>query len=419
VIRWVYPAHHMSIATHGHIIGRDPSCHTVLEGGEVSRRHVEIVCSGALPVLRDLDSRNGLFVNGLRVPEQRVGPQDIVRVGEWLGVVVEGANEQLDDDQLHELVPGWFASAGILRAVAPLRRAVQAALPIVVQGETGAGKEGIARAAHVFSGRPGPFLAIDCGALPEHLVEGQLFGYRKGAFTGADRPYPGLFRAADGGTLFLDEVLNLTAPLQAKLLRVLEQREVLPLGESRPVPIDVRVVCAAQESLAQAADDGRLRKDLLARLDGFTFVLTPLRGRKEDIVALFRQLLAEHGNPLDVEPRFIESLLLYDWPLNVRELVLTARRLLALAVERPWSRQSLPARIQRSPTSERAVEVQVTPRTRAPTDDADAFEALVASLREHEGNLTHAVAALGMTRSRAYRLFAAHPEQAAAARKSL
>jgi transcriptional regulator with PAS, ATPase and Fis domain len=409
----------LSIVIDGHVIGRDPSCQTVLEGTEVSRRHVEIVCSGPLPLLRDLDSRNGSFVNGQRVREQLVGPQDIVRVGEWLGVVVEGANEELDDDQLHELVPGWFASAGMLRAVEPLRRAVQAALPIVVQGETGAGKEGIARAAHVFSGRPGPFLAIDCGALPEHLVEGQLFGYRKGAFTGADRAYPGLFRAADGGTLFLDEILNLTASLQAKLLRVLEQREVLPLGESRPVPIDVRVVCAAQESLTQAADDGRLRKDLLARLDGFTFALTPLRGRKEDIVPLFRRLLAEHGSPLDVEPRFIEGLLSYDWPLNVRELVLAARRLIALAVERPWTRHSLPARMQQPPTSQRVNAAPATQRTRAPTDDAEAFEVLVASLREHEGNLTHAVAALGMTRARAYRLFAAHPEQAAAARKSL
>jgi transcriptional regulator with PAS, ATPase and Fis domain len=285
-------------------------------------------------------------------------------------------------------------------------------LPIVVEGETGAGKEGMARAIHSWSGRTGAFVAVNCGAVPAAMAEGELFGYRKGAFTGADRSSAGFFRAADRGTLFLDEVLDLPLAIQTKLLRVLEQREVQPLGESHPVPVDVRIVCATQEPLSRAVADRRFRADLLARLDGLTVALPPLRKRREDVAPLFLLLWAKEtgGPPPMLDPKLVEALLLYDWPLNVRELVLLVRRLVAIyGSESTLKRASLPERMLAKPETASAPRPPSTP-ARAATSDAAAFEQLVSALRDHAGNVTRAAAALGITRSRAYRLLEARPE---------
>ena len=151
---------------------------------------------------------------------------------------------------------------------------------------------GRSRAIHAWSGRPGPFVAVNCAALPETLAEAELFGYRRGAFTGADKASAGYFRSAEGGTLLLDEVSDLPLPLQAKLLRVLEQREVHPLGETRPVPIDVRIVVAGQVPLLEAARAGRFRADLVGRLDGLTVRLPPLRDRRRTSRRCFRSFCA-------------------------------------------------------------------------------------------------------------------------------
>src|SRR5262249_14740392 len=152
----------------------------------------------------------------------------------------------------HEVAPGLWGGAALEAAMEPLRRAAASDLPVVLEGETGTGKEVVARTLHGWSGRPGQMLAVNCAALPEGLAEAELFGYRRGAFTGADRASPGFFRSAESGTLLLDEVSDLPLPIQAKLLRVLEQREVQPLGEVRPLPVDVRLVVAGQQSLAKA-----------------------------------------------------------------------------------------------------------------------------------------------------------------------
>ena len=213
-----------------------------------------------------------------------------------------------------------------------MRTAAASDLPIVLEGETGTGKELAARALHRWSGRSGPLSAVNCAALPEGLAEGELFGYRRGAFTGADRASAGFFRGAQGGTLLLDEVSDLPLALQAKLLRVLEEREVQPLGEIHPVPIDVRVVVAGQQPLIEAVRAGRFRADLLARLDGLTVRLPPLRKRREDVLPLFSRLLEEigQGRVPAMESDFAERLCMHDWPFNVRELVLLAKRLVTL-----------------------------------------------------------------------------------------
>ena len=410
-IQWVFPAPRTTPLLDQIVFGRDASATERLPGHEASRRHAEVGRAGPLPALRDLESRNGTWVNGQRISESPVGPGDVVRIGEWVGVVRELPEDGSPLD-LRDLGTRWYGGATMARAIGPAQRVATTDLPIVIQGETGVGKEGMAQAIHRWSERPGPFVAVNCGAIPPAMAEGELFGYRKGAFTGADRSNLGFFRAADGGTLFLDEVLELSPAVQAKLLRALEQREVQPLGETRPVPVNLRVVCATQEPLSRAVAERRFRADLLARLDGLTVVLPPLRMRREDIAPLFLILWASHagGSPPTLDPKLVETLLLYDWPLNVRELVLLARRLAAVHNNESTLKKSmLPDRMLGSVSAASAPPQPSTP-ARASTSDSVAFDHLVVALREHGGNITQAAAALGISRSRAYRLLEARPE---------
>ncbi len=298
----------------------------------------------------------------------------------------------------------------------PARRASTTGLPVVLEGETGTGKEGAARAIHAWSHRRGPFVAVNCAAIPPPMAEGELFGYRKGAFTGADRTTPGFFRSAHGGTLFLDEILELTPGVQAKLLRALGMANasvLLPSASRPPSLVDVRVVSASQESLRIAVAHKRFRSDLLARLDGLTVILLPLRARREDIAPLFRLLVAKEGGgrPPTIDSKLIECLLLYDWPLNVRELVLLVRRLKALHGTEPvLKRGMLPDRMTDGLALGSTPPPMPGPPQRGSTADESAFEQLVTALRAVRGNVSHAAAALGISRARAYRLLEGRPE---------
>jgi transcriptional regulator of acetoin/glycerol metabolism len=421
-VLWVHPQRvSMSLASRQMVVGRDDDCDTVLTGTELSRRHAEFRVDGPLVAVRDLASRNGVYVNGERITDAPLLSGDVIRCGEWIGVVV---SEPADAPPFAEITPGWWGGAKLAAAVQPLRH-VQGELPVIVQGETGTGKEGSAHAVHLWSGRKGPFVALNCAALPAELAEAELFGYRKGAFTGANQTSLGLFRAAEGGTLFLDEILELPVPLQAKLLRVLEDRKVRSLGETRDVAIDVRVVAATQESLADAVAMRRFRADLHARLDGLTVVLPPLRDRREDVVPLFLELLRAHtgGRPPAVEPKLVEALCLYDWPLNVRELALLARRLLSLNGHESVLRKAhLPermiGRVAADGSGDAAGDASGPARATAPgdkrarraTDDQSEFEALIEALRRAEGSVGKAASLVGISRARAYRLIAAHPD---------
>ena len=356
----------------------------------------------------DLGSRNGVQINGRRVSAATLRKGDVVRLGGWLGVVTDAPGAW------KEIAPGLFGGAALQSVLAPLQRAAASDLPIILEGETGTGKEVVTRGVHAWSGRSGPLVAVNCAALPEALAEGELFGYRRGAFTGADKPSPGFFRSAEGGTLLLDEVTDLSLPLQAKLLRVLEEHEVQPLGEPRPIPIDVRVVVAGQQSLMEAARQGRFRPDLLARLDGITVRLPPLRSRREDVSPLFSHFLGElaPGCAPAIEIDFVERLCLHDWPFNVRELLLLARRLMVLhGGESTWRASYLPERIG-DPSAPRAVDAALArPLPGPPVFAVKAgpmepveLPALVAALRASGGNVARAAAMLGITRQRAYRL---------------
>jgi transcriptional regulator with PAS, ATPase and Fis domain len=398
-----------------------------LPGKETSRHHAEIRREGPLHILKDLNSRNGVFLDGAQIQEAPLMPDQVVRLGEWIGVVISVSPDVTEPEPIFDLLFTNLAGGPVLRPILDeARLAAPSSLPTVILGETGTGKEGLSRAMHEWSGRQGPFVAVNCATLVPTLAESELFGYRKGAFTGAERASSGHFRAAQGGTLLLDEVADLPEPVQAKLLRVIEQREILPLGESSPVPIDVRILAATQIPLSKLVAERHFRADLCARLDGLTIRLPPLRDRKQEIPFLFSHLLRMHSGsrPPEVEPRLLERLCLYDWPFNVRELDLLVRRLLVLHGQASVLRRSFlpeqilnrPASAAKAPTGSfpppsvggapTSPPAQNTPKYHRARRDRDLSE-LGEALRAHHGSVARAAAAVGISRQRAYRLMEA------------
>jgi two-component system nitrogen regulation response regulator GlnG len=230
-------------------------------------------------------------------------------------------------------------SRGIESVIQQVAQVARSNFTVLIQGETGTGKELVARAIHNQSPRRDkPFVAVDCGAIPETLVESELFGYEKGAFTGAVRRKDGRFQAAGSGTVFLDEVGNLPLPTQAKLLRALEERQVTPLGATRPVPVDARIIAASNVDLEDASRAGRFRPDLYYRLNEFGISLPPLRSRREDIAHLASRFLDEVSMELrrpvhGITGEAMELLRLHDWPGNVRELKNVIRKAALLATD--------------------------------------------------------------------------------------
>jgi transcriptional regulator with GAF, ATPase, and Fis domain len=289
----------------------------------MSREHVHIIKRRQDWYAEDAGSRNGTRLDGTLLTDRtKLEPGSVIRAGDSLFVfVVRDQEPTLGDDP--DII-GWSDGAvrlrGTLAAVAPHGATV------LLTGETGTGKEVAARSLHRMSGRRGEFLAVNCGAFSEGMLESELFGHKKGAFTGAVADHPGLFRTADGGTLFLDEVGDMPLALQVKLLRVLEARSVRPVGGTRDQEVDVRVVAATNRDLVGEVKAGRFRSDLFARLSQWLVPLPRLRERKEDVPLLVRHLLAQAGEPeRRVRAELAEAMLLHDWPLNVRGLVNVVR----------------------------------------------------------------------------------------------
>jgi DNA-binding NtrC family response regulator len=401
VLRWLFPDVDRPAVPlrQGCRIGRDPQCLVLIDGPGVSRQHAELALEGERFVLRDLGSTNGTYLNGQRIAQAAIEPGAIVRIGNWVGAFELGPSRAVTG--LSELAPGLWGGSLLASVMDPARRAAGTDLPIVLVGETGTGKEVAARAIHGWSGRPGPFSAINCAALPEQLVEAELFGYRRGAFTGADRNHLGYFRGAQHGTLLLDEVNELGLATQAKLLRVLQERELVPLGESLPVRIDVRIVVAAQSPLAMAVAAGRFREDLYMRLSGLELTLPPLRARVSDIPPLFLRFLEREssGAAPALEGKLIESLCSYPWPGNVRQLELLTRRLIALhGAEPALLRSHLPPDLQAPPPAPPSAPLgEETERERE-------LMQLAALIEKHQGNMSRACVEMNISRARGYRL---------------
>jgi transcriptional regulator with AAA-type ATPase domain len=407
-IRWIFPRLEgmLTVLSGGVcVLGRSPDCHVVLEGDQVSRRHAEIRREGLVYLLRDLGSRNGIHLDGIRSVEGALTIGGLIRIGEWLGVVVQTEVGQGDaDEAFHEVVPGYWAGRTLWSKLQPLQGAALTKVPIVVEGETGTGKEGVAKAIHLWSQRRGRLVAVNCAAIPENLAEGELFGYRKGAFTGADRAHEGYLRAADGGTLFLDEVADLAPSMQPKLLRALEQGETTPIGQSTPIAVDIRLVAAIQRPLSDAVREMHFRPDLYARLDGITVRLPPLRERVDEIPFLFSRLLKGHlgARPMPgIETPLIEALCCYDWPYNVRELDRVAQQLVALVgSERTLTRAHLPEKILAGLKSSDAAG-SVVPKPSP--------ELALGVLTEEGGNVRKTADRLLISRQQLYRLLEAIP----------
>ncbi|HET7540025.1 MAG TPA: sigma 54-interacting transcriptional regulator [Polyangiaceae bacterium] len=299
----------------------------------VSRRHCLVRDAFGVPVLEDLGSSNGTRVDGLPVTKPTVLlPQTVVRIGSVLGVVDE---RPFPGAEWTPALPG--IAPAVVRARDALRRAGTGMAPVLILGETGTGKERVAAEIHQQSARPGPYIKFSCAELSRELAHSQLFGHERGAFTGASGSHRGLFAAADRGTLFLDEVGELHLELQAKLLRVLQEGEIRPLGSATPARVDVRVVAATNRELSEDVERGSFRRDLYARLSFFEVRLPALRARREDlfwwldylanVVAAAR---AQPHAPLQLMPDAAEALLLHAWPENLRGADRLVHRLLAL-----------------------------------------------------------------------------------------
>lgn len=290
---------------------------------------------------------------------------------------------------------------------------------VLLHGETGTGKELAANALHEASGRRGPLIAINCSAIPAPLAEAQLFGHLAGSYTGARTAGSGLFRAADQGTIFLDEIADLPPEVQPKLLRVLEERVVTPVGATRGSPIDVRVISATHRDLLEEVDRGRFRGDLYARLTDFTIELPPLRERREDVLPILMHDLGQGAPPLS--PELIRALLLYDWPFNVRELrkVATQLRVMGEGTSR-LELSMLGDRLDRSaraaPRSEPSSSPSPLPssassspaRSRPTPDSVPDRDELEALLREHRGVIAEIAMLTGRSRKQVYRWLEQH-----------
>jgi DNA-binding NtrC family response regulator len=272
-----------------------------------------------------------------RVKEQQLALEH--HLNELEAIVEERTRGRRQTTKVSESPLSLLQGSGQMeQVVQQIKRVADSPLTVLVQGETGTGKELVARAIHQLSARRDkPFVAVDCGAIPDTLIESELFGYEKGAFTGAHERKEGQFQLAAGGTLFLDEIVNLPLPTQAKLLRALQQRQVQPLGSKRAVPVAVRITAASNVPLEQEVRQGRFRADVYYRLNEFVITLPPLRER-DNILQLANGFLAEAGAELDrpccrISEAAAEVLLRYEWPGNVRELRNVIRRASLLASE--------------------------------------------------------------------------------------
>ncbi|HWO25526.1 MAG TPA: sigma 54-interacting transcriptional regulator [Kofleriaceae bacterium] len=396
------------------VLGRGPERRAERSGTELtvrvpdkwmSSRHARIEPSFGRWVLTDTESKNGTIVDGHTTKRAVLTDGSLIELGHTLFIFFERMSIDADAPGLLELSPneGPFGFTTLMPSwsveLQRLRQIASSEIPMLIEGESGSGKEVLARAIHGQSGRGGAFVPVNCGALPDNLVESELFGYKKGAFSGAQQDHDGLVRAANGGTLFLDEIGDLPASSQAALLRVLQEREVMPVGGTRAVPIDLRVVAATHRDLDDMVAEGSFRHDLFARLAGFRVTVPTLAERRTDlgilIGALHARLFPADHPGFDIDAARL--LLRYPWPLNVRELEQALATAQVLAGNEAIRAEHLPdtVRTGRPPGAPRPVVLN--------ENDQKVRDQVVAALREHQGNVSAVARALDKDRKQIQR----------------
>lgn len=388
--------------------GSDLFADGACDDARLSRRHLEISTRGDAVTVTDLGSRNGSFVNGEPLHgSQRLEDGDVVGAGGMLLLFHHGA-PYVRRAKNSTLV-------GVSQAMATIDAQIEAVaerdVTVLIQGESGVGKELVARALHEHSEKRGAFVALNCGAVADGLLNSELFGHRKGAFSGADADREGLVTSAAGGTLFLDEIGDASPAFQTSLLRLLEQREYRAVGSNHTLTTDARFVAATHVDLLGA--DSGFRKDLVGRLARWVIFVPPLRERREDIVVLALALARRvRGSEVELSRSLALALLRYDWPLNVRELSSVVEQAVVesgddpvLGLSRSLSdrlqpkRQSLPPPGRDGSTSATSESRMAKPRAASrPSRDQ-----LIELFREHRGNMRAVARALGIGRSTLYR----------------
>jgi DNA-binding NtrC family response regulator len=311
-------------------IGKDPSNGLVIQDRFISNRHLKVTHKNGLFHVVDLNSTNGTFLGGVQIFEVEVPLNTVLRVGET-ELILEPLWRGPQDSAFHGIIGN---DPSVRNLIELIERVAPSSAAVAILGESGTGKELVAKALHSCSSRADkPFIPINCAAISKELIESELFGHERGAFTGAQGPRRGAFEEADGGTLFLDEIGELPLDLQAKLLRALESGEIKRVGAGRPSHVDVRVIAATNRDLLSHAREGKFREDLYYRLCVIPLLLPPLRNRKGDL-----SLLAEHflrtysprGQSVKLSQAAVEKLQKHPWPGNIRELRNVVHRALLL-----------------------------------------------------------------------------------------
>ncbi len=361
-----------------------------LADAAVSSTHARLMRTGGTWSIVDQGSKNGTLVNGLRITRTEIGAEDLFEIGSTFFLVKPvTAPPDRGPPALRTL------DAELASELRLLARIASSKVPVLLLGASGTGKEMTARAVHELSERTGPFVAVNCGALPDGLIASELFGARKGAFSGAVADRAGTVAAANGGTLFLDEIAELPESSQVALLRVLQSGEVVALGSSTAVTVDIRVIAATNRDLEQCVASGRFRGDLYARLRGHVVRLPSLRARREDIGILVAELLSrlgERARAVVLSRAAARALFCYPWPYNIRELEQAVTRALTIVDGNEIRLEHLPSEVA-DPASAGALE-----------HVSDERDKLLQLLRGHGGNLSAVARALETSRSQLQRL---------------
>jgi len=363
-------------------------------------------------VIKDLQSKNGVRVNGQTIQERPLASGDLLELGHTLFLFQDVPHgdgpDDVDTAESAPLANGLLTLVPSLEAnFERLSRLARTSVSILVLGETGTGKEVVARALHDLSGREGKFIGVNSGAIPESLLESELFGSAKGAFSGSTTDRPGLVRSADKGTLFLDEIGDLPLPSQAAFLRVLQERRVRPVGGTDAVPVDLRLVSATNHDVERLVRDGKFREDLFGRIAGFRLRLPALRDRKADlgilVAALLRRVAGDKAEEVTLHPDAARALFDYRFPLNVRELENWLATAVALAGHGVIRQEHLPEPVDLGADGEDDDIDEPATRRALSTEQAQHREEVAALLKEHHGNVSAVARATGKARNQIQR----------------